>query len=542
MKRFQRLSLIMCVTWSILLVLIITFGTTVSSKISKKISQDVNDNKVHLKDVIVDVADYYVIEKSYLLKYEATPKAEENYGLIFTSLSEDVFTIDQSGYFVGKRLENDINEGILQITSEKYPEFKKTYKLTFKKIYPDDFKTKIYGGYENDDYYRAFLNVPIFVKPEIISSDTVTELSVSIDYDNNYFDYQEVSKNYYKLTPKVDSYAAGDDFTAVETTIGLTVNGVKKNTVVQIIPSKNPTKIDELVFKDKNSKIYEDQENFYIGDNLKLAAYVDGTELYGCPYKISSTNLDVVKIDSYNNIKIVGPGTTTIKYEIPNKTIYEKTITVRRTLKLPTISDVEIDGDVIHIKAEERKKITINYGNLEEFTNVTFDAVGINCEHRKFNSYDELYLLGYLGKTGTLNIVVDDGYNKLEKVYNIVVDKNNKAPSVITRRINNFIHKVAGHMAFFALEAFLAFWMFTNYHFKQKWLNVILYFLIGLFLGSLTEIIQKFMPGRSARVLDVIIDMGGYLVGCLAFLALYGIILSNKKRKGGQHEESTKNS
>ena len=144
-----------------------------------------------------DVDDYYVIEKSYLLKYEATPKAEENYGLIFTSLSEDVFTIDQSGYFVGKRLENDINEGILQITSEKYPEFKKTYKLTFKKIYPDDFKTKIYGGYENDDYYRAFLNVPIFVKPEIISSDTVTELSVSIDYDNNYFDYQEVSKNYY---------------------------------------------------------------------------------------------------------------------------------------------------------------------------------------------------------------------------------------------------------------------------------------------------------------------------------------------------------
>ena len=70
--------------------------------------------------------------------------------------------------------------------------------------------------------------------------------------------------------------------------------------------------------------------------------------------------------------------------------------------------------------------------------------------------------------TGTLNIVVDDGYNKLEKVYNIVVDKNNKAPSVITRRINNFIHKVAGHMAFFALEAFLAFWMFTNYHFKQN--------------------------------------------------------------------------
>ena len=299
-------------------------------------------------------------------------------------------------------------------------------------------------------------------KPEIISNETVTELNVSLKYDETYFDYTELSKNYYRLIPKVGTYEPGDDFTKIETKISLVVNEIEKESNVYIHPSKNPAKLDELLFVNSNNQAYDDQINFNVGDNIRLKGYLDGSEISSYPYKLSSTNENVVKVDSSNNLIITGPGNTTIKYEIPNGTVYEKNINVIRKLYLPTFEGVDIVDDTIHIKSEERKKITIKSNN-KSFTTITFNSEKISSSYQTYSNFDELYLVGYYGNTGTIDIVVDDGFTKITKTYKVVVDKNKKSPTEIARRINTFIHKVAGHMGFFALEAFLAFWMFTNW-------------------------------------------------------------------------------
>ena len=62
MKFLKRLVAILFFTWTILMIIILTFGTTISVKISRLISRHVNEKRVELRDVVVDVADYYPIE------------------------------------------------------------------------------------------------------------------------------------------------------------------------------------------------------------------------------------------------------------------------------------------------------------------------------------------------------------------------------------------------------------------------------------------------------------------------------------------------
>ena len=63
----------------------------------------------------------------------------------------------------------------------------------------------------------------------------------------------------------------------------------------------------------------------------------------------------------------------------------------------------------------------------------------------------------------------------------------------------------------------------------KKVLSVVLFMSLGLFLGSLTEVMQLFIPGRSGKITDVIVDFIGYLLGALLLWLVYIIFKNHKK-------------
>lgn len=525
----KRLSLILFCTWSVLLVLILTFGTGISTKISKFLSNTVNENNVKLKDVIIELDDYYPIENTYTLKYSVKPLNDEDYGICFTSLDEDIFSVDGKK-IKGNRLDTDSNTGRLKITSTKYPDFEKIVEVTFKKVYPTDFDFKVYpGANKKETTYNSYLGVPMFVTLDTVSDKTITELECEFICDNQYFDVTKVRKNYYKLVAKYNEYQPGDDFTAFDTTISYIVNGIKKDYNVTINPSTNPANLDDIYLANSLGEKLLDQENIYIGDHIRFNPVYQGKNRFDIPYQLTSSNEAVIKIDELDNIVLVGPGDATISYTLYNGKKYDFNIHLRNHLVLPTINaDFDSDGRIT-LKSEARKKIEIIPNGSSKNYEVSLNAEHIYIENKEIND-KIIYLTGYEGYTGTLKIVVDDGIEHLEKEYEIIVLHNDKAPSVIKRVINTFVHKIAGHMAFFVLEAILGFWCFMNYHFKKEWLNIICFLYIGLFIALLTEFIQKFMPGRTSRMLDVLIDMSGYIVGYLLSLVVY--LIGRKIKKG----------
>ena len=87
------------------------------------------------------------------------------------------------------------------------------------------------------------------------------------------------------------------------------------------------------------------------------------------------------------------------------------------------------------------------------------------------------------------------------------------------------IRKLIGHFALFFVNGLLSF--VTVHEFMKNWrfakfyweIAVALFF--GLFIASLSEVIQLFTPGRYGSMGDVGIDFGGFALGAgISFLVL----------------------
>lgn len=94
------------------------------------------------------------------------------------------------------------------------------------------------------------------------------------------------------------------------------------------------------------------------------------------------------------------------------------------------------------------------------------------------------------------------------------------------------IRKLIGHFSLFLVNGLLSF--VTAHEFMKNWRFAKFYWTIavtlffGLFIASLSEVIQLFTPGRFGSMVDVGIDFGGFTLGAgISFL----ILVLNKQIK-----------
>lgn len=99
--------------------------------------------------------------------------------------------------------------------------------------------------------------------------------------------------------------------------------------------------------------------------------------------------------------------------------------------------------------------------------------------------------------------------------------------------IGFFLRKSAGHFLAFGVSGVLiliTLYMFLYEKFK-KWILLIMSIATGVIIAGITEIIQIFVPGRSGTIVDVLIDMAGFVLFTGILIGIYYLVLYIKKRK-----------
>jgi len=108
-------------------------------------------------------------------------------------------------------------------------------------------------------------------------------------------------------------------------------------------------------------------------------------------------------------------------------------------------------------------------------------------------------------------------------------------PFINDQNFSNFqmiVRKALGHFSLFFVNGIFGFLTFYLFLKDNKLIKVIIASLsVGLFVASLSELIQRFIPGRAGTFTDVLINFSGYLVATLILLLITHLVLKRKAKK-----------
>ena len=534
----KKLSLVLFVTWSIMLVTILTFGTSVASKITSYVSDKIYSSKNKLMDVSLD-DQTFIIEKEYTLNPIIYPSTCSNPDLVFESLDPSIFTVEDN-VVIGKRMKDSYSLGTLLVTSKTYPEFRKEITIAFVKSYATSYETTLlneYGILKKDT--NVYIHTPFTITTELSNENGyVSEKLVTYKFDKTLFDIEALNNTDMTLVPRYNLYKIGDEFNPFSTGIEIYVNGqlkeIRNITINNLLYEEQFT---ECMFASSDEQYINMNKDVYVNDLLFVELFNNGKKLI-TPFTITSSDEEVIKIYDSTQLKFLKPGKANITISLKNGQSKTYLITVKNKLSLPILENPKLENNTIHLYEEHNSTIKVSFkgdGSYEKWTyQVEGDCINVTLDEEKNLSF-EAKKIG----TSSIIITVDDGIERpVSTTIKVIVEQNPNSKSSVTKSFGKFLAKFAGHICFFILEAFLAYFMMMYYKTGKRWINILVFFGIGLFLASLTEVIQIFMPGRYPRVQDVLIDMLGYIIGLLISILFFYIIKKFKEKKETKNEES----
>lgn len=531
---YKKLSMILFIIWSISVVLILTFGTQVAGMISNSVSEVIHTEQNKLKDVTINKTKI-PIEQLIELDVTLSPDTFSSSDIIYTSLNPELFDIRNNHYIVGKTFDGEQKSGTLLITNRLDDKFKKEVEITFYKTYPTDIKLEFLDENRlSKEDNEVYIKIPFFIETNFTpDKDDISEKEIECIFDEEYFTCNIIEETI-ELIPKYEDYDLNDDFSPVSSTVKVLVNGNEiKSYDLTINPIQQCNSFDQIKIYKIGEGLLESRNDIFVKDEMSLILYSENKKLT-TNFTIKSNNEDICQITEDNKIKCLKTGTVTLEVSLLNGYKEELNLVIRNKLGLPTYSGVNFnDNNEIIIKQETDNQLFFKFADDVSFDQITY-TIDSGISHEYNEELNSITLTG--NKKGSYNLIVtiDDGMEE-PIVLNLVIKviENERSFSSIISKFSRFLAKILGHMSFFVLEAILAFFMMFYYKGKNKWINALIYFGIGLFLASLTEFIQLFIPGRSGTFKDVMIDMSGYIIGFIISILLFKIIqkIKNKKKE-----------
>lgn len=531
---YKKLSMILFIIWSISVVLILTFGTQVAGMISNSVSEVIHTEQNKLKDVTINKTQI-PIEQLIELDVTLSPDTFSSSDIIYTSLNPELFDIRNNHYIVGKTFDGEQKSGTLLITNRLDDKFKKEVEITFYKTYPTDIKLELLDENRlSKEDNEVYIKIPFFIETNFTpDKDDISEKEIECIFNEEYFTCNIIEETI-ELIPKYEDYDLNDDFSPISSTVKVLVNGNEiKSYDLTINPIQQCNSFDQIKIYKIGEDLLETGNDIFVKDELSLILYSENKKLT-TNFTIKSNNEDICQITEDNKIKCLKTGTVTLEVSLLNGYKEELNLVIRNKLGLPTYSGVKFnDNNEIIIKQETDNQLFFKFADDVSFDKITY-TIDSGISHEYNEELNSITLTG--NKKGSYNLIVtiDDGMEE-PIVLNLVIKviENERSFSSIISKFSRFLAKILGHMSFFVLEAILAFFMMFYYKGKNKWINALIYFGIGLFLASLTEFIQLFIPGRSGTFKDVMIDMSGYIIGFIISILLFKIIhkIKNKKKE-----------
>lgn len=102
----------------------------------------------------------------------------------------------------------------------------------------------------------------------------------------------------------------------------------------------------------------------------------------------------------------------------------------------------------------------------------------------------------------------------------------------VVNELHVWVRKLIGHFGMFAIDGFFAYMTFRMGWLKKSWQRFLFTMMFGLTVAALTETAQLFVPERAGLVVDALIDLLGFALGCLTGWSIALVDAGAKKHHG----------
>ena len=530
MRTKKILAILLYLAYATFLILFITFGSKSASIVAAFLQDKLTEK--HIKDVTIDVAEgeELLASRTYYVQFTAHGKYRGDSGLVFESLDPEYLSVNDRGAInCSMGFDGDSFDGRIKVTSKFDETFEKTFTFRFIKRSPDKFAVSYYmKGYGYADASKEleslYTGIPVYVSSDTsISTVSFNVSGYTVVYDEEYFERgSDGGLIPVKPTPE-----------GVTLTFSVVYENGRSATSepFTIYEPEHPyDEIDEVKVVDNSSDGYALNDlTVNRGWTFAVKLYNDGERVI-TDYKLSCEESGMSQ-SSLGYIYFSTPGVKHLTFTLPNGFEYKCVVNVQNIVKLPTLNDAEAnDTHVIKMLDTDVKTFKLNYPGDVTYKSATYEYDSSLIKI----SYDEgsFTVTGRKPGTTTVKIVIDDGNTRLEDEYTVVLEENKEVAVLILNNLSKFVAKILGHMTLFAALGFLSLNMFRFFGSIYRGIDrFVVYLLTGIPSAALTEFVQLYMPGRSGRLEDVLIDMLGFFLGSIAFLILYGICMIFVRRR-----------
>ena len=504
MKVFSK---VLCAIYVVFVIVILLFGNGLVSKTTKLIRTRLIEKK-EITDVSVRLEESELLAgKYYYPKYTPIGDITGDAGLVYTSMNPRQLVVSANGAICAKNsFEGESIKASVKITSKYDKTFQKIITYQFVKKYPEEFNVRYFIKGHSFDTTTLYVGVPVYVYPNVLSSNSSYNCT---DYEVAY------NKDYFKkaadgaLIPKCVT-AEGEDLNFV-VTYGNGATAVSKKFVIKE-PEFQAADIDEIKI---NNLVGNTIENVR-GEPLVITFFKQG-EPVATDYSLTFEKKDDVSKSASGNYFFKTPGDKKVTLTLPNGYSTNFLIKVRNSMSAPIFEDTGfqkshyitmLDTQTKHLKFHFEEGVTyttVKYTFNKKAVGIVPDSNSVKITPKK------------AGVT-TIKMILDDGFSKVEESYTIEVKKDMSKRAILLRHINNWVPKLLGHGGLFFILAFFAMNMFKYINIENKYVKSLCYLLTGFSIALITEFVQRFIPSRSGRIVDIILDMGAFLLGTLCVL------------------------
>lgn len=501
--------------YSLTLILTVTFGNGTAKKISGKIKDKVYNKNINDVTINIDAEEFLCAGNQYRFTYDVDGASKDEADIVFESLDPDILKVSGSVLYTYNSFEGEEAEAKIKITSKRDADFEKTVTLKLKKFYPEEFK--VYYLAEGSGYNKKTIEVGMAVYPYSHTTEKGKINKYELIVDEEYFTYDEKKGAYIAIKETEEGKSVTFKVCYPNGTVG-------ESEPISIIPYVGINDFDEIKSEGKTIENLTLNVNQYIVPIL----YKDGKSV-NTVVDISYTDPDGVIVGNTGYYAFKKAGNYTFTFTLPNGFSKSVNITVNNVMALPELADpgVMVDG-IIKVTNGKNTTVQLTYPEGTTFTSAVYecnnDSVSINGGWRSFT-----VVPNKLGTT-TVTVILDDGYQRLEKTYLVQVVEGVILKDSVVKFIDNFVSKFMGHTIFFGMLAVFALNMFKYLEIRNKIKRFVLYIMTALPWAVLTEVIQKFIPTRFGRAEDVIIDMCGFMIGTTLTLIVRFAIRKGKSK------------
>ena len=237
------------------------------------------------------------------------------------------------------------------------------------------------------------------------------------------------------------------------------------------------------------------------------------------------------KDDINTSIKVID------KYNLLNYKIYNAVLTN------PPLTDISLtitDANLLNGYYELEMGNSISVGITNTPSNAygyTFTVTSSNEKVATISSQGNFFYVNCLNEGVSIITVCCDENSSIVKSFNVKIIKRGVINTDNREAFHSFVRKSWGHFLLFSISAAfatLALYQIFYKHTKKWWVSVLASLVVGATFAVLSELIQLIAPDRSGEIMDIVVDLSGYIIILLIFAII--LLIFSKKLKAKNNE------